>query len=153
MTLVGLHSPRFKAVLVVLLTLSVGALLTPRARAVLPPGAYSTMQRAAPELLQIEVTAVRQKKQSEDKDLKIMGVVVEAKVLAVERTATRLKAGARITIQYENKLPKQPGYMKENAVPVLSKGDKCPAYLQQCTNQSAAYEPAAGSYTFEKFKE
>ena len=153
MALIGLHSPRCKVVLVLLLTLWTGALLAPYARAVLPPGAYRSMQRAAPELLQIEVTAVRQKKQSEDKDLKIMSVVVEARVLAVKRTATRLKAGALITIQYEDRLPKRSGYIKENAVPVLSKGDKCPAYLRQRADQPAAYEPAAGSYTFEKYKE
>ncbi len=153
MTLVGLHSPRIQAILVLLLTLSAGALLAPHALAVLPPGAYSGMQRAAPEFLHIEVTAVRQKKKSETKDFKIMSVVVEAKVLAVKRTATRLKAGARITIQYENRLPKRSGYIKENDVPVLSKGDKCPAYLQQKANQPVAYEPAAGTYTFEKYKE
>ncbi len=153
MTLVDLHSPRFQAVLALLLTLTASTCLAPPARAELPPRAYSGMQRAAPELLQIEVTGVRQEKQSETEDLKILSVVVEAKVLVVKRTATRLKAGARITIQYEDRLPKRSGYIQEDAIPVLSKGDKCPAYLQQQTDQPAVYEPAAGSYTFEKFKE
>ncbi len=153
MTLIGLSSPRCKAVLAWLLTLSAGALLAPPARAVLPPGVYSGMQRAAPEVLQIEVTAVWQQKQSETRELKIMGVVVEARVLAVKRTATRLKAGARITIHYEDQLPKTPGYINENNLAPLAKGDRCPAYLQQTANQPAAYEPAAGTYTFEKYKE
>ncbi len=124
----------------------------PSAQAVLGPGAYPSVQRHAPELLKIKVTAVREKKQSEDQELKIMSVGVQARVLAVQRTATGLKAGARITIRYEDRRPKMPGYIGENAVPVLTKGDRCPAYLQRSTQEPAVYEPAAGTYTFERYK-
>ncbi len=156
MKVASLPSRRCQAPLILwrlLFILSAGAFLAPRAGAVLPPGAYSGMQRSAPELLHIEVTSVRQKKRSEDKDLKIMSVVVEAKVLAVQRTATRLKTGDLITIHYEYDLPKHSGYISENNLGPLSKGDRRPAYLHQRTDQPTVYEPAAGSYTFEKFKE
>ena len=136
-----------------LLAVWMGALLAPPARAVLPPGAYLSMQRRAPERLQIEVTSVQQEKQSEDKDLVTMGVSVQARVLAVRRTATGLKAGARITIFYTIPQPKSPGFIGENITPLLTKGDRCPAYLERRAEKPAVYAPAAGEYTFEKYKD
>ena len=150
----NLRAPRCRLLLALALTLSAGALLPPSAQAVLPPQPFTRLQQFAPELLQIEVTAVRQDKQSESKDLKVIAVTVQARVLAVQRTATRLKAGAHIAISYEDVRLKHAGVTGEGVIsPLLTKGERCPAYLQRRADQPAFYELAAGAYTFKKYKE
>ena len=116
------------------------------------PSAYVAAQRQAPERLQIEVTSVRQKKASEDEEVKTIGVTVQARVLAVRRTATGLKAGALITIYYTVPQFKVEGAVIENVPPVLSKGAQCPAYLRQYVGKPAVYDLAAGEYSFEKVR-
>ena len=117
----------------------------------MPPSAYISLQHDAPEALDVEIISAQQTK-SETKEAFVTSVILQAKVLKVKRTATQLKAGANITINYDHRESKIPGWVGPSEIPILAKGDKCPAYLKQMSGTPAVYQPAARGYTFETVK-
>src|SRR5207249_1387463 len=93
--------------------------LCPPARAELPPGSYNTLRAEAQEALVIEVSDVR----TEERKRGETAVVVEAKVLGVERSASKLKRGDTLQIRYtHHDLSKLDGFAGPRPVPILRKG-------------------------------
>ena len=111
----------------------------------LPPYVYKDMQASAPESLVIEVLSVKTKKADEARLVRV-SVTVEARVERVNRTQSGLKPGATIRITYDHRRYKEPP-AGPSEVPVLGRGQVCPAYLKK--GDAGAYSPAAGGYSFE----
>ncbi|MBV9470113.1 MAG: hypothetical protein JOZ57_12830 [Abitibacteriaceae bacterium] len=110
------------------------------AHAELPPDAYRHMQNAAPEFIYIQVLAVntRNVPHGQNVDLK-------ARVVVVKRTATRLRAGHIIHIDYFHRTTLLIG---PGPVPLLETGKQYPAFLEKVNGQNI-YRPVAGAFSFE----
>jgi hypothetical protein len=118
------------------------------------PEVYQAMQRAAPEVLYVEVTDV-----DIDRDLhKPSGcgffefeverrVVVQAKVLRVVRSRTGVRPGTTIGVTYTS-LRRCSGFNGARSIPVLKEGMKTYAYL---TSAKRGFEPAAQGASFSEF--
>ena len=123
---------------------AVGLLLfAEAAQAEIQPKYYAEMQVGAPEHLQIDVVDVDVEWclfSCESRD-----VEVRAKVVAVERSASGLTAGASIVIKYVHFEPSS-GWAGPRPIPVLPRGETV-AYLQKA--EAGYYEPAAGGYSFD----
>ena len=111
----------------------------------LPPYVYKERQQQAPESLLIKVRSV-QTRETDETRRKRIDVNVEAQVEQVIRSRTGLHAGDVIRIHYIHNDYKEP-LIGPSEVPMLTKGQKCPAYLEMDTKQQM-YVPAAGGYTF-----
>ena len=120
-------------------------------RAALPPEAFRDDQQKAPEALTVKVLQVERTDQKKG-TTEIVKVVAQAEVLKVRRTASRLKAGEKITIAYTNSTPRRdPGWAgPQTYIPVLVKGDTVPAYL--AGDRKSGYTPAASVYSFEEIR-
>ena len=114
------------------------------AQAELPPSAYKERQDQAPEVLVIKVRSVS-KREKKEAQWKLTDFTVEAEVLKVERSATKLTPGAVIQIRYSQRHYSQP-IAGPSEVPALKEGQVCPAYL---SGDGKIYSPAAGGYSFE----
>ncbi len=117
--------------------------LAPTLHAELPPSAYESMQREAPEVLRINVLTV-----STDDSGSGEAVEMLAEVLKVGRSET-LKAGDIITIRYE-RTNHPAGWVGPGAVPVPEEKEETVAYLKLADGGSD-YEPAAGMMSFRSF--
>lgn len=113
-------------------------------RAELPPWAYKERQEKAPEALVIKVRSVS-KRETKEERWKQTDFTVEAEVQKVNRSATKLTAGAVIQIRYTQRHYSQP-IAGPSEVPALKEGEVCPAYL---SGDGKVYSPAAGGYSFE----
>ena len=113
----------------------------------LPPGVYRERQQASPEALVIKVRAVKTK-ETRRSDHTVIANTVEAVVENVARTATNLKSGTAITIEYAQRRYEQP-IAGPSEVPTLKEGEVRPAYLAW-NKEAEAYAPAAGGYSFTK---
>ncbi len=117
-------------------------ILAPFARAELPPGSYDALRLNAEEAVIIEVEAVKTK----DGKVGQTEVIVEARVVAVERSKTHLKKGGKITIRYESiDKSKTPGSVGPRQIPILKKGDFYPAFLNE---KEKVFGPAAYGESF-----
>lgn len=127
-----------------LLLLFLLLLLPADAAAEIAPRYYAQMQRDAPEYLQIEVLKVRH-------SLLWVGrttsVTVTAKVIAVKRSKKGLVAGDVITIRYDHYRPPR-DWVGPRPIPILRKGETCPAFLGW-SDEVRAYRPAALGASFE----
>lgn len=115
------------------------------AYAELAPKEYREMQSHAPEAISIRVDRVFSR---ESKFLNFNGSrveTIEATVLAVTRSAFRLKAGDSIVIHYTHK--KQRG-AAPSPIPQLKKGNTYPAWLSK--SKTGTYEPAARGFSFSR---
>lgn len=112
-----------------------------RVRAELPPGSYDNLRLNAPEALVIEVMNVGRKLSTQNGT----AVIVQAKVLTVERSKTGLKKGDLISIHYTRM--EQSGVVGPRQVPLLEKGGIYPAFLQKGT-KGKIYAPAAYGDSF-----
>jgi hypothetical protein len=101
------------------------------------------MQANAPESIEIEVLSVRTTRLTDEID-----VVVEAKVMAVTRSASGLETGRVIRITYSHDTRTLAG---PSPVPVLTRRQTYPAFLTKAKNRDV-YEPAAGGKSFEVIK-
>ena len=110
----------------------------------LPPSAYKERQDKAPEALVILVQSVS-KRETKEAKWRQTDFTVEAKVEKVNRSATKLTAGAVIRIQYSQRHYSQP-IAGPSEVPALKEGQVYPAYL---SGDGKLYSPAAGGYSFE----
>ena len=117
----------------------------PLARSELPPEAYRQRQQAAPEAVEIEVRSVKATKARKLTHTLITNEV-EAVVQKVSRSATGLKPGAMIRIEYTQRRYDEP-IAGPSEVPSLKEGQVCPAYLTQAKVPDV-YLPAAGGYSF-----
>lgn len=115
----------------------IAMLAQPILHAELPPGSYDTLRAEAPEVLIIEVLQVKTKAGQQNQT----EVVVNAKVLHVEQSASRLRAGSNIEIIYTRHNTPIPG---PRPVPVLTEKSVVPAFLKK----GPVYEPAAHGMSF-----
>ena len=132
------------------LTLAVLLLTTQTALAELPPEVYLKRQKAAPEALKIKVVTVK-KKEIDGEKFKTTIAIVEARVVSVERSATKLKPGDVIRIEYGNRASKVP-MPGPSQVPILTEGQEYPAFLAK-NGGKPYYLPAAGGWSFERISE
>ncbi|MBW3623290.1 MAG: hypothetical protein KY468_07765, partial [Armatimonadetes bacterium] len=113
----------------------------------------------APEVLEIKVLAVAQKKQPDS-----IRVDAKARVVRVKRSRTGLKPGRVIALRYEHYLP-SPGWVGPRPVPIVRPGRVYPAYLVKAASEAPpagngsksakgakVYVPAARGYSFEEMK-
>lgn len=121
------------------------------ARAEIDPKYYRAWQDQAPEALTIRVGAVKpavttNRHQGSDSLLITTRVEAEATVEAVERSASGLKPGDTIRIQYTTTRaePPMPG---PRPLPVLKRGEVVPAFLLGVSK--GLYAPAAKGASFE----
>jgi hypothetical protein len=123
--------------------------LSQAVQANLSPREYRRMQREAPEELRIEVLGVHERPLRERE--REFEIVVDAKVLRINRTAARIRDGEVIKITYirhrrERPLP-GPG-----EPPLLEQGKSYPAFLMKADGPRR-FKPAAGSFSFERLEE
>ena len=97
------------------------------ASAAIAPVHYRNAQQSAPDLVTIEVIDV-QTSVCLFNACRSQTVTVKAKVKAVARTKSGLKAGHTITIVYEHRPLK--GRSGPSPIRILTKGETTPAYLQ-----------------------
>jgi hypothetical protein len=124
-----------------LVTLMASVVFLTPAWAALPPGSYDKLKAQAQEKLKIKVVEVKQ--QGKGPKLK---VTFAAEVLQVERSATGLKPGDRITIQSYRWTR---SYAGPKNPPVLPKGWVGVAYLNKATGSGKNYKLAAYGESFE----
>ena len=110
----------------------------------LSPREYRRLQREAPEELRIEVLGVHERPIRERE--REFEVVVDAKILRINRTTARIHEGDVIKITYvrhhrERPLP-GPG-----EPPLLERGKVYPAFLSK-VERERIFKPAAGSFSF-----
>ena len=115
-------------------------------RAELPPSAYETMQKAATDLLTIEVLRV----EIEPGDAPgRQNVHVMALVNGVTRSASSVKEGDLINMIY-TVTAREKGWTGPGEIPILEERAKTMAYLVKDTDKGD-FHPAAGSMSFRNF--
>ena len=137
-------------------------LLAAGARAEMPPQAYAEMQEKAPEFLKIEVlSSTKESGAAENtinledlkKGVKSFHIHLTAKVLEVERSASGVKTGDVIKIDYtRTERPKGTGWVGPSEIPVLKKGDVTEAYLDE-NKKLNSFSPAARGRSFHTMEE
>lgn len=115
----------------------------------LPPYVHKEWQQQAPESLLIKVRSVQTRETDEPRGKKI-DVSVEAQVEQVIRSQTGLHAGDVIRIRYVHNEYKEP-LIGPSEMPILKKGESCPAYLEM-DKKEHVYVPAAGGHSFQEAK-
>jgi hypothetical protein len=113
---------------------------TPAAFGELPPFVYKNMQDNAPEHLQIKVLSVKTK---EEKDG--IQVFAEAKVTSITRSASNLKVGDVIRIDYFHSTRRVVG---PSPVPLLVQDQLYEAFLSRYSTRDKSYSPDAGGRSF-----
>ncbi len=111
----------------------------------LPPSAYERMQKAATEVVDIEVLRVDiEPGDAPDRQ----NVLIMALVNAVTRSAN-VKEGDLINIQY-TVTGREKGWTGPGEIPILGEKDKTIAYLIK-DQASDNFHPAAGAMSFRNF--
>jgi hypothetical protein len=127
--------------------LQAGSWLAPLApaRAELPPWVYGQEQREAPLRLQLEVLTVQRWPALQPDQL-----LVQARVLSVVRQPRggRLRPGDRLQLRYPLPPPQPSGWVGPAPLPLLTAGQKVPAWLAPDPALPGVYRPAAGGRTF-----
>lgn len=106
----------------------------------LPASAYRSLQKAAPELIEIRVDRAKRGNWFSP------GEVVTATVTKVTRSASKLKVGDVIKIKYRH--VKLRGAVGPSPIPRLTKKKAYPAWLRK--NKEGHFEPAARGYSFHR---
>lgn len=115
-------------------------------RAELPPSAYESMQKAASDLLTIEVLRV----EIEPGDTpERQNVRVMALVNGVTRSTSGVKEGDLIHVVY-TVTAREKGWTGPGEIPILEEKDKTMAYLLNDTDKGE-FHPAAGAMSFRNF--
>lgn len=121
-------------------------LVTPGLRAELPPSEYEAMQKAAPELFEIQVVRV----EIEPGDAPgRQNVIVMALVNGVKRTASGTKEGDLVNIAY-TVTAREKGWVGPGEIPVLEDKETTVAYLAK-DEETGDFHPAAGAMSFRNF--
>lgn len=121
--------PTLKSLYALVSLVSIAVLVTP-AQAELPPGAYDELKRDAQELLQIRIVRVREK---EPISADMRNFECTATVVRVERTKSRLAAGATIRFDsyYVSPAAFQRGFAGPASPPLLAAGWQGMVYLNR----------------------
>lgn len=129
-----------------LLTFLALVLLPIASRAELPPSAYESMQKAAREVLQIEVLRVEVEPGDAPgrQNLHIMALVN-----GVTRSGSGTAAGELVNITY-TVTDREKGWTGPGEIPILQEKDKTVAYLAK-DPASGEFHPAAGAMSFRNF--
>jgi len=119
----------------------------------LPPDVYKDMQRKAPEVLFIQVSSVRVHRRFAKPsgcaffDFEVIREVkVDARILRVARSETRVHAGETIEIEYSS-ISRCSGWDGPRSIQLLESGDRVYAFLTR-RGRTASFEPAARGATF-----
>jgi len=132
-------------VILTLVTLLASVIFLAAAQAALPPGSYEKLKAEAQEKLKIKIVGVEQQGKGPK-----LEVIFTAEVLAVERSASGLKPGDRITIQSYRWTK---SYAGPTNPPVLPQGWVGVAYLNQAKGKAKGpgqnYTLAAYGESFE----
>jgi hypothetical protein len=115
-------------------------------RAELSPSAYEAMQKAAPELLSIEILRVEV---SPGDVPGRQNIHIMALVNKVARSGTSVKAGDLINLFY-SVTPREKGRVGPGETPILEEKEKTLAYLAKDPTTDE-YHPAAGAMSFRNF--
>jgi hypothetical protein len=118
-------------------------------RADLSEREYRRMQREAPEVVRIEVLGVRERPVRERE--REFEVIVDAKVLRIQRTAARIHDGEAIRITYLRHRRERP-VPGAGEPPVLERGKVYPAFLTKVEGEKL-FKLAAGTFSFERLEE
>jgi hypothetical protein len=117
----------------------------------LSPEVYRDLQRKSPEVLHIQVSAVDIHRRfakpagCEFFDFEVIREVrVEARVLRVVRSESRIRAGDVIAIAYSS-INRCSGWSGPRSMTVLRNGDRVYAFL---VRRGSSFEPAARGATF-----
>jgi hypothetical protein len=106
------------------------------------PKYYKQYQEQAPEYITMQVISV-------NKDWRFFSsrrtVIVEARVITVQRTHSGLKEDDSITIRYIHFTPSR-GWAGPRPIPLLEEEKSYPAFLKKSGEKH--YEPAARGYSF-----
>ncbi len=115
-------------------------------RAELPPSAYESMQKAAREVLQIEVLRVEIEPGDAPgrQNLHIMALVN-----GVTRSASGTTAGELVNITY-TVTDREKGWTGPGEIPILQEKEKTVAYLAKDPS-TGEFHPAAGAMSFRNF--
>lgn len=105
-------------------------------------------QQKSPEVLTIQVQSFQEVEKSRDKEVRKTAARVVAKVLKVKRSASKVKVGDTIQIEYERVVSFEPT-MGPGEYPALKKGQVSPAFLKR-TKSRDIYEPAFGELSFQE---
>jgi hypothetical protein len=112
----------------------------PAAVGELPPYVYTNLQGNAPEHLQVKVLSVKTKEGKDGAE-----VFIGAKVTAVMRSASNLKVGDFIHIEYFHSTSRVPG---PGPVPLLDQDQVYEAFLSRYSSSDKTYTPAARGKSF-----
>lgn len=127
----------------IVLVLAMAALLPVHAE--IAPEEYRNMQLSADDAITITVTRV---KRSGSLFGRTVYVTAQAEVTGVERSASRLSVGDKISIVYEHyKNPKR-GWAGPRSIPILKRGEETYAFLR-FDHEVGAYVPAARGASFD----
>jgi hypothetical protein len=135
------------------LTIAILLMIAATVRAELPPDVYKDMQRKAPEVLYIQVSSVHVHRTFAKPsgcaffDFEVIREVkVDARVLRVARSETRVHAGDIIEIEYSS-ISRCSGWDGPRSIQMLASGDRVYAFLAK-RGRTASFEPAARGATF-----
>jgi len=119
----------------------------------LPPDVYKEMQRKAPEVLYIQVSSVQVHRSIAKPsgcaffDFEVIrDVKLDARVLRVVRSETRVHPGDTIEIEYSS-ISRCSGWDGPRSIQLLERGDRVYAFLAR-RGRTASFEPAARGATF-----
>lgn len=115
--------------------------LTPAARAELPPYVYAEEQRQAEVVLRLRVLSTLRRRDQ---------LTVQAQVLAIQRQrlARPLTVGQTITLRYGLPIWRRQGWVGPSPVPVLKTGEEVTAWLDRDPATTGRFRPAAGGLSF-----
>jgi phenylpyruvate tautomerase PptA (4-oxalocrotonate tautomerase family) len=120
-------------------------LLVPLLHAELPPSAYESLQRKAPEYLKIEILQVNVERGETPTQQKVHIIALATDVF---RTASGLKPNEILNIYYS--VTEHPrGWAGPGEVPILSAKERSVAYLSRI--DGGDFAPAAGRMSFSDF--
>ncbi len=113
----------------------------------LPPAVYKDLQKKSPEALMIKVESVKISTANEP-TVKVMVISAEARVETVIRSASGLKPGDKLRINYVHLEHKEP-LAGPSEPDVLQEGQVYPAFLSK-VERNGSYALAAEGYSFRK---
>jgi hypothetical protein len=125
---------------------AIALVLSPAARAELPPWVYGQEQRDAPYALELLVRSVH----ATSAGAEPAQLQVRAQVLEVKRqpAAARLRVGDGITLRYALPPRRPAGWVGPAPLPLLQAGERLPAWLAPDPSLPGVLQPAAGGRSF-----
>jgi hypothetical protein len=117
------------------------------ARAELSPREYKRMQREASEEVRIEVLGVKERAIPERP--REFEIILEAKIVRIERSRARIRDGERIRIVYAHHRSERPR-PGPGEIPIPERGRVYPAFLEKVPGEARVFKPVAGAFSFQR---